>query len=466
MICRWFAKYGINDRTTFPFYFTPWYPGETWTQMAIRLTHSSAFWVSSLVVLLLGILLFMTCRWILEGHLGRGKTAVALVYLVLLGTALPLAYDAVPEGVGDPFQGEGSFLRMWFDSGNTMLYCMPVVRNKGFFLRHFEKLQPDLKNTIHGADHPPGATLSLFWLGRMVGAKERVSQDRLRYALATTGFASCSVLSMYILGVCLFGSRKTGLLSAAFWAAKPATLAYNTFAPDTVYWVFFILWIALSWKGVTSEKRPYGILILMGFVLAVLTMINFNWPLLGGMFGVFLSLHAWRSRWAFSEWFWRAAIPSGIGLALLAWICRRYDLDYYAIYLYALNNSQFYNLHGVYHWMIALIGGQLDVCILTGSLTAYLFFRNLPCQLRERPLPASTLYLLVILTLYLLAVIFVEPTLKIETSRIWAWITALPIVLVAHDLERSDDSRFFSLSVVSLALFQYYAMRLMLVSCG
>ena len=466
IIFRWFAKYGINDRTTFPFYFTPWHPKETWTETATRLAHLPAFWWSSLVVVLLCILLFMTCRWILEGELSRRKTALALVYLVLLCMALPLAYDAVPEGIVDPMENKGSFLNMWFDSGNTMLYCMPSVRSKGFFLRHFEKIQPELKTTIHGADHPPGATLALYWLGRMAGAQERIGKDRLRYALATTAFASLSVLAVYFLGVSLFGSRRTGLLSAAFWAAKPATLAYNTFAPDTVYWIFFILWMALTWKVVTAEKRPYGSMVLMGVVLTVLTMINFNWPLLGGMFGVFLSIHAWRNRWALSEWFWRAAIPTGIGFGLLVLICIDYNLNYFAIYRYAFENSQFYNLRGAYHWIMCLIGGQLDICILSGSFTAYIFLRNLPGQLRERPMPAHTLYLAVFLTLYMLAVIFIEPTLKIETSRIWAWITALPIVMVARRLDQSEECRFYALAAVALALLQYYGMRVMLVSCG
>ena len=465
VIYRAFAKWGFNDRTTFPFYFSPWYPGETWTQLAIRLAHMPAFWGSTAVVLLFCTLLFLTCRWILDGSLTGKKTALALVYLVLLGIALPLAYESVPKGVQDLQLERGSFLSLWLDSGNTMLYSMPLVQRKGYFLRHFEELQPQLKRTIHGADHPPGATLALFWLGRMAGAHEQVGRDRLRYALATTVFASCSAISMFFLGSWLFGSRKTGLLSAAVWIAKPSTLAYNPFAPDTVYWVFFILWLALTWKVVTAERRPWGSLIFMGVVLAVMTLLNFNWPLFGAIFGGFLSLYAWRYRWTLSEWFWRAAIPSGVGLGLLIWICVKYKLDYLAIYRYGMEACKYYNIRGAYQWITTLIGGQLDLFILMGSLTAYLFFRNLVNRLRERPLAPATLFLLTLLAFYGLAVLLMDP-LKIETSRIWAWVPSLFIVLVVRDLESSPHFRFYLFAVLMLSFLQYYAMRLMLVSCG
>ena len=203
----------------------------------------------------------------------------------------------------------------------------------------------------------------------------------------------------------------------------------------------------------------------MGVVLAVMTLLNFNWPLFGAIFGGFLSLYAWRYRWTLSEWFWRAAIPSGVGLGLLIWICVKYKLDYLAIYRYGMEACKYYNIRGAYQWITTLIGGQLDLFILMGSLTAYLFFRNLVNRLRERPLAPATLFLLTLLAFYGLAVLLMDP-LKIETSRIWAWVPSLFIVLVIRDLESSPHFRFYLFAVLMLSFLQYYVMRLMLVSCG
>lgn len=465
IIYRFFAKLGFNDRTTFPFYFEPWHPGETWTRFATRLAHSQPFWWSSLLVILLSILFLFVCRWIIDSNFGRAKVSIALSSLVLLSIALSLGFDAAPGGAKDPLKHKGSFLHMWFDSGNTMLYAMPLIHTKGYFLRNFEEIQPKLKNTIHGADHPPGATLALFWLGRLAGARERISADRMRYALATTIFASFSVLAMFFLGYSMFGSFKTGLVSAAIWAVKPATIAYSTFSPDTVYWVFFILWLALSWRVTTSEKRPYGTMVLLGLTLSILTMLNYNWPLLAGMFGFFLSIYAWRNRWTVSEWFWRAAIPAAIGLLILIWICVSYKLDYISTFLHTWETCDYYDFHGAYRWTTSLIGGQIDICILTGSLAAYLFLRNLKSLVIEKPMPSSTTFLLIILALYMLT-IFLTNILKIETSRIWAWITAVPIVVVARWVEKSEHPRFYFLAIIATSLLQYYCMRTFLVSCG
>lgn len=82
---------------------------------------------------------------------------------------------------------------LWFDSGSTMLYCMPHIKSKGHYLRNFEIIQPRLRTSIHGASHPPGASLALYWAGKPFGATASIGDDRLRYALGMTLFTTFSV---------------------------------------------------------------------------------------------------------------------------------------------------------------------------------------------------------------------------------------------------------------------------------
>lgn len=465
IVYRLFESRGFNNRLTFPFYFDLWEDDACWTVIFRHLVTSRDFWAWSAVLLLLGLLLVIVCRRIMAGEMSPGKTAATLALLVVFGFSLPLAYDCIPGGVGDPWSKTGSAGRMWVDSGNTMLYCLPFIQSKGHYLRHFEEIQPQLKVSIHGADHPPGASLALYWTGKLFNAKKRIHEDLWRYQLGTTLFAAMAVVAMFTLGWSLCGSTQVGLMSAALWAVKPTSLAYDTFAPDTVYWVFYIFCFALIWRVVMAEKRPYASMVGLGVVGTILALLNFNWPLQVGMFGLFLLAHALLTGRRPAEWLARALIPSAVMIVLFVWICVAYRLNYLAIFIYGLKHFGFYDLNTAYKWWMALIGGQLDVALMMGSFCAYVFWTRLPGWIRQRPIAPQVLYTLVILGLYLIAVLLLKD-LKIEAGRIWAWTMAVPLVLVADHLRRSEHPRFYFLAAVTLAMVQYYGMRLLMVSAG
>ena len=465
-VYRFFEPYGFNDRTTFPFAFAPWHGNEPWTVAFRRLAHSPDFWMGSGAVLLLGILFIILCRWFISTPLTPARVSLALTWLVLLNTAMPLAYNCLPDGAGDPLENKGSFLNAWFDSGNTMLYCMPHIQNKSQYLKHFAEIQPSLRLSIHGVTHPPGASLALYWLGKPFGATQNVGQDRLRYMLGTTAFAALAVLAVFFLGRVVTGSSVMGLMAAALWAVKPATLAYNTFAPDTVYTVFNILCLAFIWLVVTAHTRPWGAMAGLGLTLYVQTMLNFNWILFGGIFGLFLTLHAWRGRWTLREWAVRWVVPATLMGAVLLWTCLSYHLNYPAIFRYSLDYTRgFYTMANAYQWTMAMVGGPLDLFLLSGSVAAYLFWRMFPVEARRAMTSPLVLFLLSLLAVYFVTGFSVN-ILKMESSRVWAWASALPLVFVAQVLHRSTHPRFYFLMAVILAMIQYYAMQLFLAPCG
>ncbi|MBU0715915.1 MAG: hypothetical protein KJ964_11215 [Verrucomicrobia bacterium] len=462
---RIFASRGFNNRRTFPFYYNLWDEKVTLAGTIRRLVPSPDFWIWTLVVAVLIVLFWLVCRWVMSGAAAPRKTALALSAMVVLGFLLPLAFDCLPAGMADPWQKKGSFGYMWVDSGNTMLYCLPLVKNQGDYFRRFEEIQPELKVSIHGADHPPASALALYWLGKLFGAHKDIYRDWRRYELATAAFASLSLVAMFFLGWSMFRSVETGLMGAALWAVKPATLAYNSFAPDTVYWVFYILCFAFSWRVVMADKRPWLDMVGLGLVLYALTLLNFNWPMPAGIFGLFLLIRAYREKIPFKEWMLRGAMPLAIMTGLLVGTCLYYRLNYFKIFIYALKCFSYYNLNTAYKWMAALIGGQLDLYLMSGSLCSYLLWTRIPGWLRQKPLVPQVLFGAVILGCSLVAVLVLKD-LKLETARIWAWIPAVPLVLVANYMRSLEHPRFYFLMAVVLPLVQYYVMRLVMVSAG
>lgn len=468
IVFRFFEPLGFNNRRTFPFYYGEWVPGESWTQAIQRLRNSPSLLMWTFVVLLLALVLLYICQRIMTSKLSVASIACFLAALSVMGFAVPLAFDALPDGARDPLENKGSFLHEWFDYGGTLLYCMPEVEGVGRFVRHFEMNQPDYDYSIHGVSHPPGAILSLYWAGRMFGATERPRVDRLRYQLGNTLVSSLCVIPVFLLGFWMTTSSRTGLLCAVLWSVKPATISFNTFAGDGIYNIFFILCLALSWRVTVQESRPWMSMLLLGCTFYSLSMLNFNWPMLVGMFCVFLLINGLYKSMAFQEIFWRGTIPVLFSLLALSLTCIYFGMNYFNILFCALRYHQkFYDsIATLYGWTMSLIGAQLDLYLLSGCLCASIFAISLAATFRKRPFPSAALFLVVVLGVHFLISAFVSNALKMESSRVWAWITAIPLVFVADWIIKSDRPRAWLFATVGFSLLQNFAMRLFLFARG
>jgi hypothetical protein len=462
IIFRALGKYGFNNRKTFPFYFNEWNGGGDWSQSIAWLLQCRGLWFWSCVLFALAVVFLLFCRWLVVKPLTARRTSFALIILFAFGFVFPLVYDCLPEGAQAPLAGKGSFCRSWYDSGNTMLYCMPYIRNQGHYLRNFQTIQPQLTASIHGVTHPPGASLALYWMGKLCGATENIHTDKVRYALGNTLFAALGTFAMFLLGRSLFRSNQVGIMGAALWTVMPAALAYNTFAPDPVYTVFYILWLGLVWQVATAEKRPWMSMFWLGIVFYALTMLNFIWPLLAGIFGVTVMIFAYRQQWKPQEWVLRCAVPMAIMLILLAWTCYAYCLDYIAIFQYALTYYGIRHAWG-YKKVMEIVGGQIDLYIMMGSLCAGMFWNYFPKWIRQKPFPPQAIFFLVIIAFQLTAIVFLHGPAG-EASRIWPWIAALPLAVVADRMLKSEHAGFYFIMALLLAMLQYYAMRLFLVA--
>jgi len=465
IVFRLLGRWGFGDRTTFPFFCNPWRSGSGWRATFDWLFARQELATWSLVLFLLGLLFLLTCRQIIAAPPTRRTTALVLVVLVAFAFVLPLTYECLPEGPGNLDDSEGCFLQVWLDSGSTMLYCMPRVHSKAHFLKHFDEIQPTLRVSIHGVSHPPGATLALYWLGKCFGATEQVTDDRLRYALGSTLFAALGVIAVFLLGWTMYQSRQAGLMAAALWAVKPAALAYNTFSPDAVCTVFFILFVALTWRIALADRRRWGSMIALGVVLYALTLLNFIWPLFVALFGFMVLLFAWRLDLRPADWIVRGAVPVALMALLLVTTCFYYRLNYVAVFHYALTYYNGCHRTDLYQKVMETVGGQVDLYLMTGSFCVYLFWTRLPGWLRCKPVPPQALFLLAILAFQIVTIVFLKGPAG-EASRIWAWIPAVPVAMVANHLRTLDRPGFYFTAAAAFALLQYYFMRLFLMFLG
>lgn len=464
VLFRWRHADGFNNHRTFPFFANMWRERETWAEAGERLAgcEGLAGWVG---LALGGCALAGWAAHRCAALLPQAGHRVAVAGLVALAILLPVLMALVPTGARRVQDRADGPLSPWFETGGTMLYAMPFVKSTDHFLRNFEAIQPRLEISIHGLSHPPLATLSLSWLGRLAGARgERVSvhDDRLRYALALTVFSALGVLTAYLFGAWWAADRRVGLITAALWMAKPAALAHNTFAQDGVYTVFFVTALALSWRVITRPDRSWGQGVVLGVAFAITTQLSYSWCILTSIFAAFALWQGGRAGWSRVDWLARLLVPLTVLAALLGLFLHWYGLDYLAIYFTSsFYVASFYTFANAYQWTMALVGGQLAILVMLGAITASWFVaRVLPGWWRERVRSPAAAFALIALGFYLIPILVGPACLKMETERCWSWITVLPLAGVAQAVAARADAPRVLVWLLAAGLLPYLGSRL------
>lgn len=463
--CRLNAERIFNDPLTFPLYARPWSGAPVLSYLG-GLAREAEFWFWSLaaagLAVAVGALAAAVSR---RGEPGPGRTAVTAGLLCLAAfwlwtAAACLPRGARPRGPEDP----GSYLGVWHEAGSTFLYSMPEIRSPGAFLRDFAAIQPRLRRTIHAATHPPGAALSLYWIGRLAGAdpsRIRENPQKARYALGLTAAAALNVAAVCLLAGGLFRSARIGLLTAALWAVAPAAVTYSVFAQDAVYALFFHLALAGTWFAVTGRRSPLAG-VGLGAVFYILTMLTFSWVIIAAVFAVFAAVTGFRERWSRADVLVRGLLPLAVMTVLAAatvLVCR---LDYLAVYRYAHDyHRQWYRYTGAGQWLLALFGGQLEMFLMMGTVPASVCAGLLFRRLRRRvPLSPPATFLAVTIAAYLLPIVFGPNPLKMETSRCWLWIPALPLAFAARRMALSRRPAAWLTGAIAASFASVYLMRL------
>lgn len=465
LFCRARKEHGFGNPLTFPLYANPWQPHEAAPSYVAELLRNPEFWIWSIVLVFLAGVCVTVGRIVIRGEeRGRRQTGLLLGLLCLIGFALWTTTACLPRGArvrapDDP----GSYLLVWHTAGGTFLYNMPHIKSTGHFLRNFEQIQPRLRHTIHGVSHPPGAALSLYWIGKMTGAtpeKIRENGEKVRYALGLTGVAALNVAAVFVLAWGLFRSIRIGLLAAILWLTSPAATAYATFSQDVFYALLFHLALAGTWFSITGKRRVITALGL-GTVFFALTMTTYSWCIVTAMFAAFAIFSGIRNRWSGRDILVRGVLPLAVMAALGVALLLVYRLDYLAIYRFSHDyHNQWYRFTGAYQWLAALVGGQLEMLLMMGTVAASLCAGLLARLRSRRELSSPAHFLVVVLAIYAIPVVFGPNPLKMETSRCWIWVLSMPVAFAAREIMRAHRPVLWLAGAVTASLASSYIMRI------
>ena len=450
----------------YPFFARAWSETESFRQIVIKLLHTPTVWIWGGCVLLLAIMLLLIIKRVLSDKpLSTWKVFAMLAALYLIAGALSFSVGSLPNGVWDKGEKKGSLLSCWH-AHNTVLYAVPFVKTKGNFLRNFAEIQPRLRITIHALSHPPGGALSMYYLGKVVGAggmNIRLDSTRIRYALGLMFFAAFNVFILFFMGKSIFGSNRHGFVAAMLWMVAPSILAYTTFAQDSLYSVFFNLALLFSWKVCTDKKSSYISMISLGIVFFCLVFLNYSWCLVALIFALFLLYSAWSNKWQFRKLFLRGVLPLGVMTILSGWVLLSYKLDYLQAYKVSSEYvCQWYQFENIYQHIIAWIGGQVDLWLMMGTITCSAFFASIYLRIKKREFSPEFAFLLIILSVYVLPILFGPTCVRLETARCWMWVLSVPVSFSAHFLLQQKRPYIFVTSAVLFSLGTYTIMRLFL----
>ena len=460
---RWRWEAGFNERLTFPFYAIPWAKGESFAEGLRRIwTAPNSFpWLFAALASAAAICALLC--WFLRIRPRRAWPSLAL--LVGLAASLHVSIACLPNADWSDPNRTSSIMAAWNRAGSTMLYSVPHVKSSGDYFRRFIEIQPKIRSTIHGLSHPPAASLSLYWIGKAMGlekgANVRLPDVRLRYSLGLILFGTINACVLFCLGRSLFNAS-AGFLAAALWTTAPSVASYASFAQDSLYAVFFNLSLWLGWQTVTAERRPAVWAVLLGCSFFAMVFLSYSWCLATTMFALFAAFMGWRNRWSLSGWIVRAAAPlavmSVLSSAVLAW----HRLDYWTMYRFANHYVvQWYPFTGPYQWTMALLGGQLDLFLLLGSVACSAFVASALGFRRQGHLDPRWTFLAIVLGVFALPLLFGPNCLKMEAARCWIWIASVPLAFAADRLLHMP-SRWFAVGAPAVSAATALSLRLFL----
>ncbi len=450
----------------FPFFAQPWDRYESWTQAVARLVVTPTVWIWGSVVVLLGGILFLIIRCVMsDNQISIRKTVVMLTGLYLIAGALSFSVASLPNGVWDKEDHKGSLLSCWH-AHNTVLYAVPFVKTRGDFLRNFKEIQPRLRITIHALSHPPGGALSMYYIGKVVGAggmNIRLDSTRIRYALGLIFFSALNIFVLFGMGKSMFGSSRHGFTAGILWIVTPAVLAYSNFAQDGLYSVFFNLSLLLIWKVSVSDKMPYLSMVLLGLVFFCLNFLSYTWCLVTMAFVLFLVYCAFINKLSFRSLLLRGVIPLGIMTVLSGLVILRYKLDYLAAYKFSSDYvQQWYQYDTIYQHVISMVGGQFDLWLMMGAVACSAFFVSVYKRIKEREITPQFMFLIIVIFVYALPLLFGPSGIRLEAARCWMWMLSVPICFAAQFLLAQERPRVFVTVAVMVSLGTYTVMRLFL----
>jgi hypothetical protein len=263
------------------------------------LTPLYAFWLPHLSARILWALLAGSgyCVWIwfrrhaplTTAFASIGQAAVHIVWLMVFAVSVAI--------IRLPFDDLGAAVRIYPEE--DYWHDLPQVTNPASFLHRFAYLQSHQRLSLHGREHPPGYTIFLWAVTRIVGENSHAAACTVLLA------GSTGLVPIFLLTRRIFGPEVASRVLVLYPVVPSVTL----FAISSSDW-FFAAGMAWSlWLAIEAILSPRPILAVGAGLLAGLTATcTFAEGFVGVLVGSF----------GLIQWISRPGSPAGRQLACMA----------------------------------------------------------------------------------------------------------------------------------------------------
>ena len=185
-------------------------------------------------------------------------------------------------------------------------------------------------------------------------------------------------------------------------------------------------------------------------------MLNYSWCVATMIFATFLLIIGRMRKWKLKEYFRRGVIPLGIMTVLAGAVIIVYRLNYWVMYCNAREFvDQWYRFSNNFQKISFYIGGQIDILLMLGAMTALAFLVALINLRKDGIRKPRNIFLLTILIVYALPLIFGPNCLRIETARCFSWVIVVPRAFAAHRLMMSGRPTLYLLIATATSGLSY-----------
>lgn len=368
------------------------------------------------------------------------KTWMVLIFLLIFSILIRASFAWVRHG----FTEIGTEFLVY--ENEDVIFDVPKIGNTLDFLRDYPEKMPSL--SLHGSHFPPGYVLLMKGIASLGGYSEMTS---IKAHIGLFGWfililGCTAVVPLYLIIRKLFDS---GIAFAAcvIFILVPNSVIFGAVSMDALFvacalWPVWFLVKAMNHKG--GLFNPF----MAGILLALCTFLSFS----GLALGLFLFLLILSKMSRAREKIWQGVrltffTLSGFAcVALFLWIAFRFN--FLETFLKArelearLMNNVAAHIHGKSTsrlWLYTTGGNFLAFAIFTGFPVVGIWLRGVCRNISERLSKIKNNGSFSLIAFVFVFIIGVSGIYRMETERIWLFVTAFVVIAAAGELTKVRD---------------------------
>lgn len=368
------------------------------------------------------------------------KTWMVLIFLLIFSILIRASFAWMRHG----FTEMGTEFLVY--ENEDVIFDVPKIGNTLDFLRDYpEKM---LSLSLHGSHFPPGYVLLMKGIASLGGYSEMTS---IKAHIGLFGWfililGSTAVVPLYLIIRRLFDSGMA-LASSVIFILIPNSVIFGAVSMDALF-AAFALWPVWFLVKAMNNKGDLFNPFMAGILLALCTFLSFS----GLALGLFLFLLILSKMRGTRGKIWQGVrliffILSGFAcLALFLWIA--FGFNFLETFLKArelearLMSNVAARLHGKSTsrlWLYTTWGNFLAFAIFTGFPVVGIWLRGVYKDISERLQNIKTTVSFSLITFVFVLIIGVLGIYRMETERIWLFVTAFVVIAANEELTKLRD---------------------------